>query len=104
MTASPRIQFRINKAREAKLIALAKGKNITPNTLAKYLFETALDLSDFDTEAMSKDLAVVRAGIEQMYRRSGNVDELEEAVERLADRREATRSSDATSVDMEPAQ
>lgn len=86
-----RYQFRLNRARQKKLNALAKAAGLSPSLMAKTLCETALDGDGFDPRSLEHDLLVIRAGIEQLFRRNDRDGELAAAVEEMTARRAARK-------------
>ncbi len=83
-----RVQFRLTKARANTLAELALAANISPRKFAKRLLETALDAEEIDERKLAEDLLVIRAGVEQLFRRADRVEELSDAVARVRRRRE----------------
>lgn len=89
-TYPDRVQFRLSKTQSAIVRELANSANTTPNQIAKRLFEAALEKQDVDPEKLAEDLLVIRAGMEQLFRRADRVDELSNAIARVRERRSLT--------------
>ncbi|WP_031556119.1 hypothetical protein [Parvularcula oceani] len=87
-----RYQFRLNRARQKRLHDLARTAGLSPSRMAKFLCETALDQEGFEPERVARDLLVVRAGIEQLFRRSDREGELLAAIEEAEARRLTERT------------
>ncbi|MEL7322605.1 MAG: hypothetical protein AAFN03_11485 [Pseudomonadota bacterium] len=83
-----RVQFRLTKARADTLAELALAANTSPSQFAKRLVEAALDAEEIDGRKLAEDLLVIRAGVEQLFRRADRVDELTDAIARVRRRRE----------------
>ena len=90
-----RYQFRLNKARRQRLHALARAAGLSPSLMAKTLCETALDGDGFNPKGLEEDLLIIRAGIEQLFRRSDRQGELAAAIEAVRLRRETAREEHA---------
>lgn len=84
-----RYQFRLNQARRKRLHELARTAGLTPSAMAKTLCEIALDRDGFDPRTLEQDLLVIRAGIEQLFRRNERESELAAAIEEARLRRDA---------------
>ncbi len=87
MSEGDRIQFRVSKSRYAKLIELARSARISPHQMAKAMFERAIDRDPVDPQKLSEDLLVIRAGVEQLFRRADRQHELADAVDEFRTRR-----------------
>ncbi|WP_031553059.1 hypothetical protein [Parvularcula oceani] len=90
MTASFRVQFRLSKARTNALKDLAETAGVSPNLMAKSLCEVALSRQETDPKSVERDLLIIRAGMEQLFRRSGRESELDAAIDALEKHRTAT--------------
>ena len=90
MTASFRVQFRLSKARTQALKDLAETAGVSPNLMAKSLCEAALSRQETDPKSVERDLLIIRAGMEQLFRRSGRESELDAAIDALEKHRTAT--------------
>lgn len=89
-----RVQFRLSKTRAGVLANLAQTANTTPSMLAKRFLEEILDGDEVDAKKLAEDLLVIRAGVEEMFRRADRTDELSDAIQRVRKRRE--RRTDQT--------
>jgi hypothetical protein len=84
-----RYQFRLNRARQKRLHDLASAAGLSPSLMAKTLCEIALDGDGFDPSKLEQDILVIRAGIEQLFRRNDRENELAAAIEEEQARRAA---------------
>lgn len=82
-----RVQFRLSKPRARVLEDLAEAANTTPSILAKRLIEDIIDGDEVDSKKLAEDLLVIRAGMEEMFRRADRSDELSAAIQRVRQRR-----------------
>jgi len=82
-----RYQFRLNRVRQQRLHAMARAAGISPSLMAKTLCEIGLDTDGFDPQSLVNDLLIVRAGIEQLFRRTDREEELDAAVAAIRARR-----------------
>ena len=86
-TYPDRVQFRLSRQQSALVHELAANSTMSPSAIAKKLFLKGLELSEVDAGLLAEDLLIIRAGIEQLFRRADRVDELSEAVSAIKDRR-----------------
>jgi hypothetical protein len=81
MTECTRFQFRLPKRDCFALEEAAKAHGIAPNQMAKKLVQLALSKDPLPPEKLADDLLVIRAGMEQLFRRSDRSRELDDAIE-----------------------
>ena len=87
MTALKRYQFRLPIDDERRIEDAAKKAGLAPNQLAKRIVQAALRQEPVSPERVAEDLMIVRAGVEQMFRRTGAIEELDKAVKTIRTRR-----------------
>lgn len=97
-TFPDRVQFRLTKSQSAIVRDIATKTNLSANIVAKKLFETGIAQKEIDAEKVAEDLLIIRAGVEEMFRRADRSDELSDAIERVRDRR-ARHLQDSLSED-----
>ena len=93
MSDSLRVQFRLKKVRQQRLEGLAKAAGVSPHEMAKVIFERALDGTSVDPARLSDDLLVIRAGVEQMFRNSDRLPDLDQAIAEIKERRATARKT-----------
>ncbi|NNU16223.1 hypothetical protein HK107_07810 [Parvularcula sp. ZS-1/3] len=81
MTECTRFQFWLPKRDCFALEEAAKAHGIAPNQMAKKLVQLALSKDPLPPEKLADDLLVIRAGMEQLFRRSDRSGELDDAIE-----------------------
>ena len=98
MTALKRYQFRLPIDDERLIEDAAKKAGLAPNQLAKRIVQAALRQEPISPERVAEDLMIVRAGVEQMFRRTGAIEELDKAVKTIRTRRSDDVSPEARRV------